>query len=294
MRTRFVVIATFGAVQLTSTARAEQFVLIDSTFTFTKEMADEASSHYYGAVLNPERPTDWTSPVDYRNGSVHIRTEIIDKPAGSEITQWVLCYIGDGAYGCTGSGTYTEEGVYERDQSMTEWWQNDAIDWTRGIGEMHLVLKDQNDSTGFANLREDWEEFFPTTVRITMIQVSAGSEYDDSMFPDAADGEGDDGAEDVDAGATTMDAGTPSDDDGEAQADEDGSDDMAGNSGNGNGNGTGGSDHDEATPEGSGDEISGCSVGTMGQAASPHVGVMALGLSALIARARRRKRTPTS
>src|SRR5262245_10459344 len=88
-----VAVATLCIAQQASTARAEQFVLIDETFTFTKEMADsgESPSHYYGSVLNPDRPIDWTSPVDYRNGTVHIRTEVIDKPEGDEITQWVIC-----------------------------------------------------------------------------------------------------------------------------------------------------------------------------------------------------------
>jgi hypothetical protein len=124
------------------TVLAEQFVLFDETFTFTKEDADNASpskSHYYvyGDKLNPDRPVDWTSPVDYRNGTVHIRTEVIDKPEGGEITQWVLCYIANvGNYGCTGTGEYTAEGIYDVDVSMTSWWQNDTIDWTQGIKQM--------------------------------------------------------------------------------------------------------------------------------------------------------------
>ena len=67
---------------------AAQFVLLDVTFTYTKEDADNSKpskSHYYvrGDKLNPDRPRDWTSPVDYRNGTVHIRTEVIEKPEGA-------------------------------------------------------------------------------------------------------------------------------------------------------------------------------------------------------------------
>src|SRR5260370_24718334 len=151
-------------------------------------------------VINTKRPTNWTTPVDYRNGTVHVRTEVIDKPAGSEITQWILCYIpnrgiGPG-YGCTGSGTYTEKGLYEHDDSMTSWWQNTAIDWTMGIQGMDLVMKDSNGSTGFTYLRPDFEKFFPTTMRITMIQVSAGSTYDPSLLPG------------LDGGTAVTDSGT--------------------------------------------------------------------------------------
>src|SRR5437868_498048 len=57
-------------------AQAEQFVLFDVTFTYTKDDADNSQpskSHYYikGDKLNPNRPQDWTRPVDYRNGAVH-------------------------------------------------------------------------------------------------------------------------------------------------------------------------------------------------------------------------------
>src|SRR5262245_22881286 len=94
-----------------STTFAEQFVLFDVTFTFTKEDADNAKpskSHYYvrDKMLNPDRPKDWTSPVDYRNGTIHIRTEVIEKPDGGEPTTWSICYIPNkgqkNGYGCTG------------------------------------------------------------------------------------------------------------------------------------------------------------------------------------------------
>jgi hypothetical protein len=186
-----------AALALTSlsTVCAEQFVLIDVTFTYTKSDADNAvpnKSHYYvkGDAINPNRPRDWTSPVDYRNGTVHIRTEVIEKPVGGENTTWTMCYIPNrgtqphGGYGCTGSGVYKERGVYEQDVPMTSWWQNDRIVWAEGIKQIDLVIKDGTGGHGFAHLRADSEKFFPTKVRITMVQVSVGSKYDPSLVPD--------------------------------------------------------------------------------------------------------------
>ena len=121
---------------------AQQFVLFDVTFTFTKEDADNSrpsKSHYYvrGKTLNPDRPRDWVHPVDYRSGTVHIRTEVIEKPAGGEPTTWALCYIPNkgqkNGYGCTHTGVYKEKGVYERDEPMTKFWENDSIVWTEGV-----------------------------------------------------------------------------------------------------------------------------------------------------------------
>ena len=168
---------------------AEQFVLFDVTFTFTKMDADNATpnkSHYYvtGAAVNPNRPTNWVTPFDYRNGTVHIRTEVMEKPPGGENTTWTLCYIpNQGRYGCTGTPIYREKGVYEQDVPMTSWWNNERPDWTAGIKQMDLVIKDGTGGSGFAHLRPDAEKFFPTKMRITMIQVSAGSTYDPSLVP---------------------------------------------------------------------------------------------------------------
>src|SRR5437870_858640 len=141
----------FALAMAPSMSFAAQFVLFDVTFTYTKMDADNSTpskSHYYvrDNALNPERPRDWTFPVDYRNGTVHIRTEVIEKPPGGEKTTWTLCYIpnrGQGnGYGCTGSGFYHEKGVYELDVPMTSFWQNEAIVWSEGIKRMDLVIKD--------------------------------------------------------------------------------------------------------------------------------------------------------
>ena len=175
-----------------ATGRAEQFVLFDVTFTFTREDAENSKpskSHFYvrDKMLNPERPRDWTAPVDYRNGTVHIRTEVIEKPAGDEPTTWSLCYIPNkgqkNGYGCTGTVVYREKGVYEQDVSMKSFWQNDSIVWSEGIRQMDLVIKDGSGGSGHAHKRPDHEKFFPTKVRITMVQVSAGSKYDPSLVP---------------------------------------------------------------------------------------------------------------
>jgi hypothetical protein len=170
--------------------QGEQFVLFDVTFSYTKEDADNSKpskSHYYvrGEAQNPNRPRDWTAPVDYRNGTVHIRTEVLEKPAGGEPTTWTLCYIPNkgqkNGYGCTGTVLYREMGVYEQDVSMKSFWQNDSIVWSEGIKQTDLVIKDGSGGGGHAHKRSDPEKFFPTKVRITMIQVSAGSKYDPSL-----------------------------------------------------------------------------------------------------------------
>jgi hypothetical protein len=173
-------------------ARAAQFVLFDVTFTYTKEDADKSKpnkSHYYlkADKLNPDRPKDWTAPIDYRNGTVHIRAEILEKPPGSEPTLWTICYIpnkGQGnGYGCTGTDLFREAGVYEKDVPMTAFWENKSIVWTEGIKQIDLVIKDGSGGNGHAHKNPNPEKFFPTKVRLTAVQISAGAKYDPSLVP---------------------------------------------------------------------------------------------------------------
>ena len=164
----------------------KQFVLFDVEFNYTKADADNSTpnkSHFYvtGNLINPERPKDWTSPIDYRNGTVHIRIEVLEKPPGDAPTRWTLCYIpnkGQGnGYGCTGTELFTTEGVFEKDVPMTSFWENEGIVWSEGIKQMDLVIKDDSGGQGHAHKRADHEKFFPTRVRITMVQVAAGETY---------------------------------------------------------------------------------------------------------------------
>lgn len=190
---RWVFLLSLGHFLLqTDVAQAEQFVLFDTTFTYTKKDADNSKpskSHFYvkGDLINPKRPKDWTSPVDYRNGTVHIRLEVIEKPPGGAPTTWSLCYIPNkgqkNGYGCTGTKIYRETGIYEQDVDMKSFWENDSIIWSKGIKQMDLVIKDDSGGKGHAHKREDHENYFPTKVRITMVQVSKGAKYDPSRVP---------------------------------------------------------------------------------------------------------------
>lgn len=182
------IIACLGLQSLAiDICRAEQFVLFDVTFTYTKQDADNSrpsKSHFYvkDKLINAERPKDWTSPIDYRNGTVHVRLEVLDKPAGDAPTTWSICYIPNkgqkNGYGCLGTDIYLKPGVYEKDVSMKAFWENDSIVWSEGIKQMDLVIKDDSGGSGHAHKRADHERFFPTKVRMTLTQVSAGSKYE--------------------------------------------------------------------------------------------------------------------
>ena len=74
----------------------------------------------------------------------------------------------------------------ESDVSMTSFWENESIIWTEGIKQMDLVIKDDSGGKGHAHNRADHENFFPTKVRIIMVQVAAGEIYDPTLVPGLA------------------------------------------------------------------------------------------------------------
>jgi hypothetical protein len=180
------------------TSRAEQFVLFDQTFTMTWEDAISSTpskSHHYvkaNSGLNPMQPSNWVSPIDYRNGKVHIHLEVLDKPAGGQKQGWALCYVGKaGSYGCPYTDYYTEEGVYDKEVSMTNFYNDDTIDWTKGIAEVDLIYTINDSGSGHVHFFPELKDkTTPTTVRIAMVQVSAGSTYDGSVLPGGAGGSG--------------------------------------------------------------------------------------------------------
>lgn len=176
---------------------AEQFTLFDETFTITAENAIQTQSHVY--VKLPEKtahwPSDWTQPVDYRNGSVHVRVEVLEKPAGGEPTHWSVCYIGKKSaiygkpgYGCFSTSNYTSTGVFESSFSMTQFWNNQYVDWAKGVKEVHLVIKakPKPGENGMSHAhKKELSKFFPTKVRVRLVQVSSGSRYDPKLVDKA-------------------------------------------------------------------------------------------------------------
>lgn len=183
-------------------SRAEQFILIDATFDYTWDDAMNAmpdKSHFYvneGNFLNKSRPTNWVSPVDYRNGMLHVRAEVFKKPPGTQTTGWTLCYIANvGNYGCADTDYYTSTGVFERETKMTSFWQNETIQWDKGIKQVDLIYAINDSGSGhITNYPALKDLTTPTRVRITMVQVSAGAKYDPSIIT------GLDGGIEMDAG----------------------------------------------------------------------------------------------
>ena len=189
-RPTFALLSTGLCLALSTTAQAEQFVLFDDVFLFELKDATATDSHIMvnADKFNKATPKDWTQPIDFRNGTLHIRYEVLEKPPGDTPTMWSICYIPikgqKNNYGCSSSPTYSTAGVFERDEDMTKFWENDSIVWSDGIKMMTLVLKAAGvQGKNKAHLQPDPSKFFPTKVHVTLVQVAKGSTYDASAVP---------------------------------------------------------------------------------------------------------------
>ncbi|HET6582192.1 MAG TPA: hypothetical protein VFG69_02070 [Nannocystaceae bacterium] len=176
-------------VWTTSTAAlAEQVVVFDQTWVHTPELPD---SHYR---LPPDAgtPADWTSPVDYSQGSAWVYLEVHTKPTDQE-TKFQVCFEATPTYACTAqSPTYTEVGVYEWETPFTGFWSppGEYVDWTLGVHDIACILKDtMNGKPSADNVGPEVASLYtPTEVRLVVTLVEAGGVYEPPVPTGASTG----------------------------------------------------------------------------------------------------------
>ena len=158
-----------ASVALPRPARAEQFVVVDETYTATAQNTDD--SHYR---VDPRAgsPTNWRSPVDYASGRAHARLEVITKPSTRK-TLYNICYEATPSYACMGySPAYTAPGVYDFEFPFSTFYQYNMVDWSKGVRKIALILKDENEAK-----KQGDPAFYPTKIHITITIVAPGGTY---------------------------------------------------------------------------------------------------------------------
>jgi hypothetical protein len=183
-------------------AHAAQFVVADATYTHSAQTTTD--SHYR---VNPAAgtPANWTSPVDYANGSAHVRLEVKTKPNTTTQTCFQVCFEATQNYGCTDiSKPYTTTGVYEWDTPFSRFFTPGPVPWERGILKVALLLKDtKNVKPAPENVGAATSALYmPTDVRVTVTIISSGSIFQPPAgTPPTIGADAGLGGEPVDAGA---------------------------------------------------------------------------------------------
>jgi MYXO-CTERM domain-containing protein len=188
-------------------ARAEQIVVLDETWVHGPDMPD---SHFRKAPIEGT-PTDWTSPIDYSQGTAYVYLEVHSKPT-EQPTKFQVCFEATPTYACTDqSPTYTTVGVYEWATPFANFWSppGEFVDWSLGVNKLACILKDtMNGKPSADNVgAETAALYMPTDVRMVVTIVSPGGEY----VPPTPSGEGSTGGEESggsEDGSSTGAAGT--------------------------------------------------------------------------------------
>ena len=167
----------FATLLASGSAWATQFVVADATYTHS---AQTTMDSHYRVVPASGTPSNWTSPVDYANGSAHVRLEVRTKPNTTTETCFQVCFEATQNYGCTDiSKPYTTLGVYEWDTPFSRFYKPGPVPWEKGIVKVALLLKDtKNVKPAPENVGAATSALYmPTDVRVTVTIVSSGSTF---------------------------------------------------------------------------------------------------------------------
>ncbi len=139
--------------------------------------------------MPPSSSTSWTSPINYAQGTLYQRVEIIEKPTTTPV-RYAMCMFQDQvlaanrhACGDLSKMSFTSPGIYYSSQAMTTLYQySTAVDWTRKPHVIMLHMTDdynhQPDSyTGFMDKwfgTPNWSLYYPMKLRYTAIIVPPG------------------------------------------------------------------------------------------------------------------------
>jgi MYXO-CTERM domain-containing protein len=161
-----------AALAIPAAARAEQIVLFDTTYTHTN--ANDSHHSMSGAALN--QPQNWTSPIDYSNGTIHFYQEVMTKPSNRE-TIIDFCLISQKDYGCIETFIYTTTGLHETVRSMSgkDVDKRNVIDFTKPMKSIQMVLK--TPAPTYINGGSPQSDFLPSQMRFVATLVSPGGTY---------------------------------------------------------------------------------------------------------------------
>ena len=138
--------------------------------------------------LPPSTPENWTSPINYSQGTLHQRIQIIEKPTSTQV-RYAICLFQDmvraerHACGDLSRMAFTAPGTYYSSQSMPTLYQySTAVDWTRRPHVIMLHMTDANNHQPdsypeFIDLwygTPNWGLYYPMKLRYTAIIVPPG------------------------------------------------------------------------------------------------------------------------
>ncbi len=158
-------------------------VLLDVTQTYEGPGSSDAVTFLPSAS---DLLRDLEEPVNYADGTLYERLEIVDKGSDAPV-QLQLCLVPNDDItiepACTSGPnlSLSGPGVTDSQTNVASLNQASAIDWSRGVNSLMLLLKDGNgaliDTTSDQAIETDPSRYFPLTIRYSAVLVPAGGDF---------------------------------------------------------------------------------------------------------------------
>lgn len=174
-----------------TTAGAKQFVLVNKVFTHDQNTLGHIFVFAGKDNLPKGVPTNWKHPVNYCNGKIHIRVEVLSKPTNAKVKY--MLYLLSGGHGDQYRAVighnkveFREPGIYEFEEDASSIYEYKNINWEQPIDEMLVSVWDQNNfpiDTRFGHGGK-WEGspnlslYFPMKVHYTVVVVPEGGVFE--------------------------------------------------------------------------------------------------------------------
>jgi MYXO-CTERM domain-containing protein len=189
-----------GASLAAAPASAAELLILDDDFTFATPCAGDCglfdgTAHGFYEVPPPAGPpSDWTSPDNYRAGVWYVRFEVRSQATSRASRMQVCIWQSDSDETCSPLVRLDGPGsVVTASSSPTSWWMGGTVDFTnpgafQGIGSplwsdgqpcsdgnaAHVAICDWG---GTDCCWDDRDDYFPMTVRMTVVAVAQGSTF---------------------------------------------------------------------------------------------------------------------
>jgi tetratricopeptide (TPR) repeat protein len=155
--------------------------------TYKHKSPDDGGS---GAFSFFKSPSSLTGDLNngFSSGTLYQRIKVLNKPS-NQVVNYQLCLVpsGDISVGPACSSleglSFSEIGIYESNQSVSSLSNAQGVDWSKGLSEVMLVVKDGNGNTVDdrysyrSDTPLDMTQFYPMEVQYTAILVPEGSSF---------------------------------------------------------------------------------------------------------------------
>jgi tetratricopeptide (TPR) repeat protein len=170
---------------LVSTPSGDPLVLLSTFYTFERpDIVDRGAVSFF--AVTPDLHQNWQTPINYAGGVVYQRLEVSRKPSLEPIT-YQLCLVPNDDISIKPACSraqgleFHDIGVYEFQQPLSNFYQYDSINWSRGISNLIVILRDENgnplDPRSSPEQRLDLNLYYPIEVRYSVVLVPEGGTF---------------------------------------------------------------------------------------------------------------------